>query len=148
MVATPLPRRSWLAHLSAGLGLCALVAVLCFHFPEQLTSREIRALYSEAFARQLLLAGLVAAFVLGTLAVLRGRDRRVAMVGVGSATLAVLLGEPVHARVLRRGYDQTGLPLARRQPQIRHRLQRLPTDRVLPLWPLRVCFLLFLPIPW
>ncbi len=92
MVATPLPRRSWLAHLSAGLGLCALIAVLCFHFPEQLTSREIRALYSEAFARRLLLAGLVAAFVLGTLAVLRGRDRRVALVGVGSATLAVLLG--------------------------------------------------------
>ena len=60
----------------------------------------------------------------------------------------VLLGEPLHARVLRRGCDQTGLPLARRRPRIRHRLQRHPTDRVRPLWPLRVCFLLFLPIPW
>lgn len=57
--------RSWFAHLSAGLGLCALLGVLCFHFPQLLTSREFRAVYDEQFARQLLLAGLVAAFVLG-----------------------------------------------------------------------------------
>lgn len=85
-------RRSWLAHVSAGLGLCALLGVLCFHFPELLTSREFRAAYTEDFARRLLLVGLVAAFVLGTVSILRGRDRRVAMVGVGAAALAVLLG--------------------------------------------------------
>lgn len=85
-------RLSWLAHLSAWLGSLSLVAVLCFHFPELLTSRDFRAVYSEAFARHLLLAGLVAAFVLGTLAILRGRNRRVALWGVGSATIAVLLG--------------------------------------------------------
>ena len=88
----PRRRRSWLAHISAGLGLCALLGVLCFHFPELLTSREFRATYTEDFARRLLLVGLVAAFVLGTASILRGRDRRVAMVGVGSAALAVLLG--------------------------------------------------------
>lgn len=86
------PRRSWLAHLSAGLGGLSLLAVLCFHFPELLTSREFRQVYTEQFARRLLLAGLVAAFVLGTVAILRGRDRRVALAGVGSAALAVLLG--------------------------------------------------------
>ena len=90
--ATNRPPRSWLAHISAGLGLSALLGVLCFHFPELLTSRDFRAVYSETFARQLLLFGLVAAFASGTFAILRGRDRRVAMVGVGSAALAVLLG--------------------------------------------------------
>lgn len=85
-------RPSWTASLSAGLGLCALLGVLCFHFPELLTSRELRQVYTEAFVRQLLLGGLVAAFVLGTLAILRGRQRRVALVGVGSAALALLLG--------------------------------------------------------
>ncbi|MBP6597599.1 MAG: sterol desaturase family protein, partial [Arenimonas sp.] len=40
----------------------------------------------------LLLLGLVLAFALGTLAILRGQDRRAALWGVGSATLAVLLG--------------------------------------------------------
>lgn len=86
------PPRSWFAYLSAGLGLAALLGVLCFHFPELLTSREIRAVYSEQFARHLLLVGLVAAFTLGTIAVLRNRNKRVAMLGVCSAALAVLLG--------------------------------------------------------
>jgi sterol desaturase/sphingolipid hydroxylase (fatty acid hydroxylase superfamily) len=85
-------RRSWFAHISAGLGLSSLFAVACFHFPELLTSRDFRRVYTEAFARELLLVGLVAAFVLGTVAILRGRDRRVALVGVGSSTLAVLFG--------------------------------------------------------
>ena len=53
-----MPRKSWLAHISAGLGLSALLGVLCFHFPELLTSRDFRAVYSETFARQLLLFGI------------------------------------------------------------------------------------------
>ena len=89
---TPRARRSWLSHISAGLGLSALLGVLCFHFPDLLTSRDFRAVYTETFARNLLLFGLVAAFASGTFAILRGRDRRVAMLGVGSAALAVLLG--------------------------------------------------------
>lgn len=72
--------------------MLSLIGVLCFHFPEWLTSRDFRQVYSETFARQLLLAGLVASFAMGTLAILRGRNRRVALLGVGSATLAVLLG--------------------------------------------------------
>ncbi|HEX5693980.1 MAG TPA: sterol desaturase family protein, partial [Arenimonas sp.] len=86
------PSRSWTAHIAALLGLSSLLGVLCFHFPELLTSREFRQIYTEGFARGLLLVGLVAAFALGTLAVLRGWDRRVALVGVGAATLAVLGG--------------------------------------------------------
>ena len=84
--------RSWFAYMSAGLGLSALIGVLCFHFPELLTSRDFRQVYSEQFARHLLLIGLIAAFVLGTVAILRGRNRRVALLGVASAALAVLLG--------------------------------------------------------
>jgi sterol desaturase/sphingolipid hydroxylase (fatty acid hydroxylase superfamily) len=89
---TTKPRRSLLAHASAFLGLSAVLGVLCFHFPQLLTSKEFRAAYTEDFARHLLLAGLVAAFVMGTVAILRGRNKRVALLGVGSATLAVLLG--------------------------------------------------------
>ena len=94
MSALPVPtaRRSWLAHISAALGLSALLGVLCFHFPELLTSRDFRAVYTEVFARHLLLFGLIAAFTTGTFAILRGRNRRVAMLGVGSAAIAVVLG--------------------------------------------------------
>lgn len=83
---------AWSAYLSAALGVLALLGVLCFHFPELLTSREFRQVYSEDFARKLLLFGLGSAFALGTVAVLLGRYRRIALSGVLSATLAVLLG--------------------------------------------------------
>ena len=92
MAAIAARKRSWFAYISAGLGLLALLGVLCFHYPQLLTSREFRQTYEEGFARQLLLFGLIAAFVLGTVAILRGTDRRVAMVGVGAAALAVLFG--------------------------------------------------------
>ncbi|MEG8064834.1 sterol desaturase family protein [Xanthomonas hortorum pv. gardneri] len=84
--------RSFFAHASALLGVLSLMGVVCFHFPDLLTSREFRAAYNEQFARHLLLVGLVAAFLLGTFTILRDRNKRIAMVGVGSATLAVLFG--------------------------------------------------------
>jgi hypothetical protein len=85
-------RRSILAYASAFLGLSAVVGVLCFHFPQLLTSKEFREVYTEDFARQPA-AG-------RTDRLLRDGHRgdparsqpRVAMLGVGSATLAVLLG--------------------------------------------------------
>lgn len=77
---------------SCFLGLLSLVAVLCFHFPDMLTSREIRAVYSEGFARHLLLVGLVLAFFAGTVAILRDQHKRLAFTGVLSATAAVVLG--------------------------------------------------------
>jgi sterol desaturase/sphingolipid hydroxylase (fatty acid hydroxylase superfamily) len=88
----PSSERSWLAHMSAGLGALALMGVLCFHFPELLTSRDFRQAYSESFARHLLLVGVIAAFVMGTVSILRNRNRRVALFGVISAACAVLLG--------------------------------------------------------
>jgi lathosterol oxidase len=84
--------RSWFAYLSAGLGLLSFLGVLCFHFPEALTSRDFRTVYNETFARHLLLLGIVAAFLLGVFAILRDRNRKVALIGVSSASLAVLLG--------------------------------------------------------
>jgi sterol desaturase/sphingolipid hydroxylase (fatty acid hydroxylase superfamily) len=80
--------------LSALLGACALLGVLCFRYPEYLTTAELRgALYSTAFARHLLLAGLAAGFVLGILSQLLGRAGRApAWAGISSAFVAVLLG--------------------------------------------------------
>ena len=89
---SPLAKRSKLAYSSALLGVLAVLGVLCFHFPDLLTSRDFRATYTEGFARNLLLVGIVAAFLMGTWSILRGHDRRAGLVGVGGATLAVLLG--------------------------------------------------------
>ena len=84
--------RLFMPYVSCLLGVLSLLSVLCFHFPELLTSREFRAVYTVDFARTLLLVGLIAAFVLGTIAVLRDQCQRVALTGVATATLAVLLG--------------------------------------------------------
>ena len=87
-----LRHRLLMPYTACLLGVLSLLAVLCFHFPELLTSQEFRALYSDGFARTLLMVGLVATFVLGTAAVLRDRSRPVALAGLGAATAAVLLG--------------------------------------------------------
>ena len=86
-------RHHWFTPaVTCTLGVLSLLTVLCFHFPELLTSREFRAVYTEGFARNLLLVGLVATFVMGTVAILAGQHKRLALVGVGSASVAVLLG--------------------------------------------------------
>ena len=74
------------------LGLLSLLTVLCFHFPQLLTSQEFRAVYTEDFARNMLLIGLVLTFIMGPIAILRGHYRRYAYVGLASATAAILLG--------------------------------------------------------
>ncbi len=84
--------RAVAAYSAAFLGLSSLLGVLCFHFPDLLTSREFRQVYTEGFARNLLLLGLVLAFALGTYSLLRGRARRISVAGIGSATIAVVLG--------------------------------------------------------
>lgn len=80
--------------LSATLGLCALLGVLCFRFPDYLTSPALRdTLYTAGFARHLLLAGLVAAFLLGVVSfLLNRRHKRLAVTGIGSSFAALLLG--------------------------------------------------------
>lgn len=84
--------RLFLPYVACLLGVLALLTVLCFRFPELLTSQEFRAVYTAGFARSALFVGLVATFVLGTAAVLRNQSRGVALTGLGAATLAVLLG--------------------------------------------------------
>lgn len=102
---------AWMAHLSAGLGLLCFLGVLCFHFPEILTSRDFRAVYSEAFARQALLLGLVAAFVLGTAAMWCDGPKKLAMIGLSTASVSVLLGgsaihfDPIDATAYSLGLD-------------------------------------------
>ncbi len=78
--------------LSAALGLIGLGAVLCFHFPELLTTPEARALYPVPWVRGLLHLVLVGAFVLGAISVTLRRNKMLGTVGVVCALVAALLG--------------------------------------------------------
>lgn len=79
-------------YLSALLGILSLLAVLCFLFPEWLTTAELRNIYNEQFARSLLLAGLVLSFSLGTLNIILNLRKRLGFTGILASGLAVILG--------------------------------------------------------
>ena len=78
--------------LSAALGLIGLGAVICFQFPELLTTPEARALYPIPWVRGLLHLVLVSAFVLGVISLSLRRNKALGTVGVVCTLAAALLG--------------------------------------------------------
>ena len=77
---------------SVFLGALCVLAVLCFHFPEVLTTPELRAVYPLHVLRAVLLAGLLLAVALGGLAIVLGGARRLGLAGIALALLAQWLG--------------------------------------------------------
>ena len=83
----------WLSGvLSAALGFAGLGAVLCFRFPEFLTTPDARALYPVPYVRALLHVVLVLAFGLGALSLSLRRNKALGMAGVVATLVAALLG--------------------------------------------------------
>jgi sterol desaturase/sphingolipid hydroxylase (fatty acid hydroxylase superfamily) len=78
--------------LSATLGLVGLGAVLCFLFPDLLTTPDARAVYPVPYVRALLHLVLVAAFVLGAVSLTLRRNKALGTVGVVSTLIAAVLG--------------------------------------------------------
>lgn len=83
----------WLSGVtSAALGLLGLGTVLCFLFPELLTTPEARALYPVPWVRALLHLVLVGAFVLGAISLSLRRNKVLGTVSVACTLAAALLG--------------------------------------------------------
>jgi sterol desaturase/sphingolipid hydroxylase (fatty acid hydroxylase superfamily) len=83
------------AGVSAGfLGALAVLAELCFRFPDVLVSKDLRPMYLEHIEifRALLQLGIVAAFLLGAASVVLLRSKAHGLLGMGLATIAILLG--------------------------------------------------------
>ena len=77
--------------LSLFLSLIGLGAVLCFHFPQLLTTAEFRAHYPVELLRVVLLVCLVLAFGFALLSFLLAGASRMALGGVLLTALAVVL---------------------------------------------------------
>lgn len=83
----------WLSGVaSAMFGVIGLGAVLCFRFPEVLTTPEARALYPLAWVRAILHLVLVGAFVLGVASVWLRRNKALGTVGITCTLVSALLG--------------------------------------------------------
>ncbi len=80
-------------YLSALLGICALLAVLAFKFPSFLTTADMRGiLYTENFARSLLLMSLIVSFAMGMISYALNKNKSLALVGIVTSFVAILLG--------------------------------------------------------
>src|SRR5262245_17978841 len=82
----------WSGVLSAFFGLLAFGAVVCLHFPELLTSPELRPYYSMYLIRLLIQAVIVAAIILGVVSAMLRRKKALALTGLGFSLAATLLG--------------------------------------------------------
>ena len=74
------------------LGALSVLGVLCFHFPEYLTTPELRAVYDVEVMRYLLTGAMLLSAGLGGWAILRWGAKRIGFTAVCLTLLAVWLG--------------------------------------------------------
>ena len=82
----------WSGILSAFFGFLALGAVVCLHFPQLLTSPELRPYYPMALMRLLIQSLIVAAIVFGVASAILRRKKMLGLTGMLLALAATLLG--------------------------------------------------------
>ena len=82
----------WSGVLSAFFGFLAFGAVVCLHFPQLLTSPELRPYYPVGLMRGLIQALIVAAIVLGVISAVLREKKILGLSGMLLALLATLLG--------------------------------------------------------
>ncbi|MFD2720513.1 sterol desaturase family protein [Hymenobacter monticola] len=79
-------------NASIFLAVLAMAAVLCFHYPEYLTTPEFRELYTGEMMKTVLMAVIVASFLFATVSYLLSQQKKLALTGIGIAALAVVTG--------------------------------------------------------
>jgi sterol desaturase/sphingolipid hydroxylase (fatty acid hydroxylase superfamily) len=84
----------WANVLSAFFGVLALGGVLCFYFPQFLTSPELRAYYPVSTLRVLIQALIWTSLALGAFGSIMRKKKVLALCGLTLATIAALLGGP------------------------------------------------------
>ncbi|HKP62575.1 MAG TPA: sterol desaturase family protein [Polyangiales bacterium] len=79
-------------YLSTVLGLMSLLAVLCWRYPEELTTRELRMVYDPEQLRVVLMICMWASLAFGCLTFVLNKRKRLGAVGVVSTLAAFMLG--------------------------------------------------------
>ena len=77
---------------SVFLGVSCVIAVLCFHFPEYLTTPELRRGYPVETLRLVLLGGMLLSLALGALSVFLSRSKILGFLGIAFTLLAQWMG--------------------------------------------------------
>jgi sterol desaturase/sphingolipid hydroxylase (fatty acid hydroxylase superfamily) len=78
--------------LSVVLGGCSLLAVLCYIFPEYLTTKELRTVYNGESLRPVLMYGMAFSMAFGVFTFTMNRKKRLGAAGVSMTLIAYALG--------------------------------------------------------
>ncbi len=79
-------------YLSVFLASLALAGVLCFHFPEQLTTPEFREVYTGTFMKTLLVSTLIASMFFALISFVLSQSKQRAVFALVLCTTAVIIG--------------------------------------------------------
>ncbi len=80
------------SYFSAFLGVVSILGVFSFHYPEYLTTPQLREIYTEAQMRFVLSLGLSASIIFGVAGLLGGYKKRLAALGLSTALLGLMAG--------------------------------------------------------
>lgn len=98
-------------YISCFLGVMSFLAVLCYQFPEYLTTAELRAAYDAEFLRLVLRGAIWVSLGFGLLTFILAKERRLGAIGILFTLAALAIGgysvrvEPVQATTLAFGLD-------------------------------------------
>lgn len=78
--------------ISVFLGALCVLGVLCFHFPEYLTTAKLRAQYDIALLRNILWGAMIVSVVFGSITFFLWRSKRLGLLGIALTLVAQWLG--------------------------------------------------------
>jgi sterol desaturase/sphingolipid hydroxylase (fatty acid hydroxylase superfamily) len=79
-------------YISIFLAILVLLGILCFRYPERLTTPEFREIYTKESVEALMAGGIIASFFFALLSIILSKKIKLALVGSAIAGLAILLG--------------------------------------------------------
>lgn len=78
--------------LSIFLGSLSLVGMLCFKFPEQLTTPQFREVYTAAMVEKLMLGAIICTFLFALIGLLLNKNKKTAVIGIVLGAITTALG--------------------------------------------------------
>jgi len=79
-------------YISIFLATSTLLGILCFRYPERLTTPEFREVYTKESMQVLMAAAIIASFFFALISLLLSKKLKWAITGAGIAAVAILLG--------------------------------------------------------
>ncbi|WP_235528510.1 hypothetical protein [Pedobacter sp. Leaf194] len=79
-------------YISIFLAVLALLGILCFHYPEKLTTPEFREIYTKDSMEAMMIGGVIASLFFSALSIVLSKKLKYGWPGFALAALAVILG--------------------------------------------------------